>query len=78
LNGSHKYSFWLTGFKNRYRFLDCMDAIIEEPAGIASVIFSAGKLLILLVIILERIGQVFTGTGRNDSFLVFLSSSESE
>jgi hypothetical protein len=45
--------------------------IIEDPAGYASVIFRLGKLLILLRIILERIGQVFTGTGRNDSFLVF-------
>jgi hypothetical protein len=55
-----------------------MDAIIEDPAGFASVIFRLGKLLILLRIILERIGQVFTGTGRNGSFLVIQSSSESE
>jgi hypothetical protein len=68
----------VTWFKIRNRFSRLHGCIIEEPAGYASVIFSAGKLLILLVIILERIGQVFTGTGRNDSFLVIQSSSESE
>jgi len=62
------YSDWFLKFAVFSRLHGC---IIEDPAGYASVIFSAGKLLILLVIILERIGQVFAGTGRNDSFLVF-------